>query len=248
MARKKFILPSIDLSKYSDPDNIPLNIERILSEALIYFELDIQKTAEYFNASEDIVNTVAIKYYSQIKEAVNNKLENSEYDSSLNDICNIFKKHVTEIKKAQAASDTKSLRSSELTALCKIADRISEIRRLGMDTYKATIVDLSKAILSNKDTEFKINGPVEDNSDYTENQETVLSMLSEFTLTDRRMGSRKPVLLINSKTGETVEYESLKAIAKEFKTSPEYMRRKIDKKTIYKGKYFIKFKKEEDNT
>lgn len=246
MARKKFTLPSLDLSKYTDPNNLPVNVEKIIIEALIYFKMDIEKVCNHFSLNDELVNSVAIKYYSQISGALENKLKMSEVDDSINDICSIFKKHISEIKKAQNKAENKSLRNSELTNLCKVSDRLKEVRKTGTEIYKTTITDLANSILNIKTTELRINGPIEDNSDYNENQTTVYDMLAGFKNSSRD-SVKKPVLLIDSKTNEVKEYESLKAIATDLNTTTDYIRKKIDKKTLYKGKYFIKFKKGSDN-
>ena len=244
MARKKFTLPPLNLSVFTDASNIPVHIEKIIIEALIYYQMDIEKVCSHFSLKEDIPNAIAIKYYSQISAALENKLKMADLDNSLNDICNIFKKHVNEVKRAQNTSDNKSLRTVDLSNICKVADRLKEVRRLGTEVYKSTITDLAESILQTKISEVRVNGPLENDTDYKENQNTVLNMLSGFKYNNQ--DKMKAVLLIDKDTGETTEYKSFRELADVLNTTPEYVKKKIKMKTPYKEKYYIKVKEEDE--
>lgn len=244
MSRKK--IPKLDLSRYNNSDKLPVAIEKILLEALIVFNADVKKISEHFNINENIVSEVLIKYYSQISIIYDTNLRAKPLDEALNKSVTIMNKHISELKTAQDASETKSLRSSEISNLCKMVDRITSIRETAIRSYDATVNKLNNSLTSLKMAEARVEGPVENDTDYTENQTTVYDMLREFDSLEFKFGSKKPVLLIDSKTNEVKEYESLKALATELDTSPEYIRKKIDRKSLYKNKYLIRFKKNDD--
>lgn len=244
MSRRK--IPKLDLSKYNSCEKLPIAIEKILLEALIVFNADVKKISEHFNISENIVSEVLIKYYSQISSIYDTNLRAKPLDEALNKSVTIMNKHISEVKVAQDSSASKALRSSEVANLCKMVDRITAIRESAIKSYDATINKLNNSVTSLKMAEARVEGPVENDTDYLNNQNTVYDMLREFDSLEFKFGSKKPVLLIDSKTNEVKEYESLKALATELNTSPEYIRKKIDRKSLYKNKYLIRFKKNDD--
>ena len=206
MSRKK--IPKLDLCKYNSCQKLPIAIEKILLEALIVFNADVKRTSEHFNISESIVSEVLIKYYSQISIIYDTNLRAKPLDEALNKSVTIMNKHISELKTAQDASSSKALRSSEVASLCKMVDRITSIRETAIRSYDATINKLNNSVTSLKMAEARVEGPVENDTDYTDNQTTVYDMLKEYDSLEFKFGSKKPVLLIDSKTNEVKEYPS----------------------------------------
>ena len=239
---KKIKIPQIDLAKYSNSENIPLRIEKIILEALIVFKMDIKKVSEYFNISEDIVNEVAIEYYTNLTAIYNNQIQTKILDETLNDASSILNQHVSEIKKAQKNSSSKTLRQQDLNGLCKTIDRISLVRSEATKAYDTTVNKLINNITNIKLAEAKISGPLDDNSDYLENQTTVFDMLNDFR--DISSSNKKAVIVIEKDTNNITEFDSISNAAHFLKSTAFYIKKKIDDKTLYKNKYYIKLKEE----
>lgn len=208
MKKNNKVIPKIDLSKFNNSERIDSSIEQIILNGLIAFNCDVKKVSKHFNLSEDIINMVYIKYYTQLCKIIKINNNNVEADSTISTILDLYKQHVEEVKVIVDANKTTKLLSDKITRnLNSIADRVCSIKENENRTYDNVVNTLSNQVIKQKQLEVIESGKIEDNTDYVENQESVLDKLNQFN-TPMLTNPGKRIKLTDEK-GNVLIYKSI---------------------------------------
>lgn len=245
-------LPKLDLSKYNSVERLDSSIEQIILQALICFNCESKKVAKHFKLDEDIVNTVFIKYYSQLCKILEAKDKGKDTEEAIDTTITLYKNHIKEVADiVNRNPNSKLLSEKVVTSLNKITDRLTDIKEQEVKSYDSTVNNLFNTIVRQKQLEVVENGKVEDNSDYLENIQTVTDKMLCFP--DLNKGPIKKVT-VTLPNGSKMIYPSLTAACMD---NPEWNYgaasraitgqdgRKKDKLGWYKGCYFEYVKDEE---
>lgn len=171
-------IPDIDLSKYCDAERLDSSIEQIILNGLIAYECDVKKVKKHFNLDDNTVNKVYIKYYTQLCKIIDIRNKNSDADETINTVVELYKQHIDEVKNIVDNNKATKLLSDKVTrSLNSITDRLMGIKEQQTRAYDSTVNALNNQIIKQKQLECVESGKIEDNTDYSSNQESVADKL-----------------------------------------------------------------------
>lgn len=213
MPKRKITIPKVDLSRYNGQTRLPTNIEQILVEAVVVFKGNCLQASKYFNVDIEVVNQVAIKYYTQIVQISQARDHSENTSSALGSGSEIIKKHVAELKERQKQANSKILNTDDVKNLSRLLDRAISIQDQSTKVISDQMNKLTDNLVKLKSVETKESGEITDPSEYNENQRSVFDLLAEQTAI-ATLG--KKVSVVNLETNEIINFNSLKEISEYF--------------------------------
>lgn len=227
---KKVKLPPLDLSKYNTVERLPGNVVSILKNALIMYKADAEGVAHIYNISVEKVNEVLLENYLQIAQIINTSMKSNEVDDGINSIITNLKNHVAELKRQSKGNAL--LKDSTVKQLNSIADRFLNAKSQYTNAYDKLINNMMIMDQKERMVQCQELGAIENTSDYDENLETVYTKLKAV---------KRKVKATNIKTKEVKHYPSLRACGDEFVSNPDYIRTKIQTKSLYKDEWAFEY-------
>lgn len=224
-------LPRLNLSQY-DTERLDSTIESIIVQGLVYFKGNIKRTAVHFNLSEETVTMIFIKYYATLDSMIENQEKDKRTEKSINTALKLYDNHIQSVETMMTGRD--GMLPDKMTKnINSILDRLVTVKENRARVYNKTVQNLNDTIVKMKQLEVLETGKVESDTDYKENQQTVLQMLQDY------QPLKTPVRAINIHTKEERTFESITECANAFEMNHGYLCKKLDTGTPYKDEWIF---------
>lgn len=231
MARSKSPIPPLDLSRYSNEERLPPNIISIIKNALIVFECNTAKIAKHYKLPKEKIDLIYEENYLQISQIMSAKTKSKELDTGIDNSIKLITGHINSLENQKSAD---IMTNSTVNNVIKLTDRMVALKQQYNNTYDIIVNKMIEQSLKERAVTVQESGKLEDVSDYNENVETVFTKLK---------ASAIKVKASNIKTKEVLHFGTLREAGNYFSMNPDYIRTKIQMKTLYKDEWC--FEKEE---
>ena len=210
-------------------DNLPGNIVGIIKNALIVYEGNTKKVANLYKLDKEKIDLILEENYLQLSQIIYSKMSSQELDTGIDDAISLMANHVSAIK----SKNPTLLRDSEVNQVNRIADRMLGLKKEFNNTFDTLVNKMNEQNMKLRQLQVLENGKPEDNSEYFENQNTVINMLKKY-------GSKKEkkIIIVNIKTYETKTFTNYKD-ADEFIGAGGHLRDIAARKTPYKETWLV---------
>ena len=238
MSEKKIKIPKIDLSKYCGQERLDSTVEQMILQCIIAFDCDINKVKKQFNITDDTVDKVFIKYFTQLNKIINSKNRNTDADDSLETVLKLYHDHVDEVAKiVNSNQQTKLLSDRVVRNINTITDRLIEIKEQNSKAYDTTINKLNDQIVKLKTLEKMEHGEMQDNTEYHANSKTVAERMLEYA--ERYDNNKRRCTVTNTANGDSKTFESITEAAKFFGSTPSHFYNMWNSKRLYRKVFRI---------
>lgn len=189
--------------------------ELLIVQGIQYFEGDIKATADAFGLTVDDVSKIYLKYMQHIDKGIRKGLNCAKLDRALNKSIDIMTDHINALRAQQLTSKTKMLSTAAMASFSKILNTMVTLRNSALEEWNSQQA-FTDRLIKMKSLESIECGSIQQDDEYSKNQESLINMLKE-TGGARNMGITGKtgkrglgMRLTNTTTDQVYEFETIK--------------------------------------
>ena len=227
--RTKAPIPPLDLSKYSNEERLPPNVIAIIKNALVIFNCNTERISKHYKLPKEKIDLIYEENYLQINQLLDAKTKSKELDTGIDNSILLITEHINTLQKHKSAD---IMNNTTVNNVVKLTDRMVALKQQYNNTYDTIVNKMLEQQLKERAVVVQESGKLEDNSEYSENQNTVAKMLEQYKL------SKKKITIVNIKTNEITVFERT-TDAENMLGCIGHLRDVARQKTPYKDTYLV---------